>query len=652
VIGHLEGAVECDRTAQALYPQTIEALIELQDQSQRLNTSTPSEDMQRPSAELPYHYKVAVASLSIRLGSSMTKVRVGGDEWQSLIDFHEELNRSWTQNCEFVELCGTDGRVVKKNMFQHLLDLTKHPSTGTKLLNLHDGTGDMAFDEPQPTWNNWPTPMHWLISMPDSYLTSLTEALLRPATSSKVCTAHMVNYERSTQDVFMLPDLGIELFGTPLHWAVRCRNLPLATVLLDHGADINARWFRRLPLVNDRIDEKRPLSYSALDIAVMWHFPELVKLLLSRNAETYGGYHYEKHHCVNLIGAPVPMFARHVAHGIMVRSALISTIRVLEESGQSLDQKNSSGESTFSLALEVCDQEVYILETLRLRSWTADQRLLERLLHSVCKDAAVRRSRTERLRILLPLVDDPNAVDDRGLSALHHASLASGASHVQILLNDARVKPTMFTKDGHSALTLAAQAGAESTITAAWEAGVDVEQCDKNGRAPLQCALEARQTSLAVQMIQILRVSVSWSCNELEHPSSALFSATRSRERETSILKDLLDECPILQTLEVLNERTANNWTVLHQAAWYGDFQGVHALIEAGASRTIASTRGAGRRRKGTPYEVVALHLASLKSLGEDGWKLNSISWIEHGGRARWAAYLDELSKISDHLAR
>jgi ankyrin repeat protein len=113
----------------------------------------------------------------------------------------------------------------------------------------------------------------------------------------------------------------------------------------------------------------------------------------------------------------------------------------------------------------------------------------------------------------------------------------------------------------------------------------------------------------------------------------------------------MLDACPILHSLKVLNECTVNDWTVLHQAAWYGDFHGVHALVEAGASRTVASTRGAGRRRKGTPYEVVTRRLESLRELGEDGWRMNSISWIEHGGRGRWAAYLDELSKISDHLA-
>jgi ankyrin repeat protein len=645
VISHLESATGHDRTAMTLCPQTIEALRKIFGPVEACVIHRPLRDMKHPSAELSYQQKIAIACQSVRLGGKITQARFRRAHWKSPNAFHEDLIRmGGTQNDdksrELVELCNATGRVVETDVRQYLVDLTSSSPGQIMLGSPSSGNDDTSVDEESGSYR-WPTPMHWLVAVPERYL----RIILAPLLGSDAGSIHR------TQGIFILSELGLELFGTPLHWAVRCRNLLLTSLLLDAGADINARWHKESLLTNDLIDEKRPLSYSALDIAVMWHFPELVELLLLRGAATHGGYHFEKHHCVNLIGARVPTFGRHMIHGSMTQSALVSTIQVLEKFGQNLDQRNSSGESTFAISLGLCDQEVYILEVLKLKKCTEEQSSLERLLHLVCKNAAIRRSRTERLKVLLDLVENPNAVDERGLTALHHAALASSSAHIQTLLADSRADPTVCTRDGHTALTLAARAGAESAVTTLWNACADIDQCDDNGQAALQYAVEARQSSLAVQMIQTLKAIVSWNHPGRDHPSTVLFSATMNHERETSVLKDLLDLCPILRSPDILNESTTNKWTVSHEAVWYGDFVGLCALVEAGASLTISSTRKHGKRRTGTPYEVAVRRLESLKSLGKDGWRQSSIEWIRNSGRARWNAYLDNLSKISAHLA-
>jgi ankyrin repeat protein len=655
VISHLEGAIGNDRTAKTLYPQTIQALRNIYEPAEARVVQRPSRDMDHPSAELSFQQKIAIACQSVRLGEKIAQARFSRAHWKSPDCFHEDLIRmGGTQNDdksrELVELRSANGLVVEKDVRQYLLDLTSSSPVQTMLGSLSSGNDGTLIDKKSKP-NGWPTPMHWLVAVPERYLPFILAPILRSDTGSIHGLPRMRHFERRTQDILALPELCLELFGTPLHWAVRSRNLLLASLLLDAGADIDARWHKESLLMNDLIDEKRPLSYSALDIAVMWHFPELVELLLSRGAATYGGYHFEKHHCVNLIGARVPTFGRHMIHGSMIQAALVSTIQVLEKFGQNLDQRNSSGESTFAISVGLCDQEVYILEVLKLKKWTEAQSSLERLLHSVCKDAAIRRSHTERLKILLGLVENPNVVDHRGLNALHYAALASSSALIQALLEDSRVDPTLCTREGHTALTLAAQAGAESAVTTLWNAGANIDQCDEKGQVPLQYAVEARQLSLTVHMVQTLKASISWNHPDIDRASTVLFSATINSERETSVLKDLLDGCPILKSPDILNKTTANNWTVLHEAAWYGDFVGLCALIEAGASLNISSTRKWGNRRRGTPYEVAVRRSESLKSLGKDGWTQSSIEWIRNGDRARWNAYLDNLSKISAHLA-
>lgn len=655
VISHLEGATEQDRTAKTLCPQTIQALLKIHGSVEARFTNDPLREIEHPVAELSYQQKIAIACQSIRLGGGVTQARFGRAHWKSPNAFHEDLIRMGGihydgKSRELLQLRGANRQVVETDVCQYLVDLTSSSPVQTMLGSPASGDDDTSVDKKSES-SGWPTPMHWLVAVPERYLPWIVAPFLSSDAGSIDGLPQMRHFERHSQDILALPELGLELFGTPLHWAVRCRNLPLTSLLLEAGADIDARWHKKSLLMNDLIDEKRHISYSALDIAVMWHFPELVELLLSRGAATYGGYHSEKHHCVNLIGARVPTFGRHMIHGSMVQSALVSTIQVLERFGQNLDQRDSSGESTFAISLGLCDQEVYILEVLKLKKWTEEQSSMERLLHSVCKDAAIRRSRTERLKILLDLVENPNAVDDRGLNALHHAALASGSAHVQALLENSRVDRAARTGEGHTALTLAAQVGAESAVTTLWSAGADIDQCDEKGQAPLQYAVEARQLPLAVQMIQTLKAGISWNHPEDDHASTVLFSATMNRERETSALKDLLDLCPILWSPGILDESTANQWTVLHEAVWFGDFVGLCALIKAGASLTKSSTRKWGNRRTGTPYEVAVRRLESLRSLGEDGWTRNSIEWIRNGDRARWNAYLDNLSKISAHLA-
>lgn len=500
----------------------------------------------------------------------------------------------------------------------------------------------------------WPNVLHWMVAIPSHKLPhSLSASFVSSTRNSK---ALMSLLEVSSPDVWHVAGMQAELFGTPLHWAVRCGNLRLTKLFLDAGADINARWTREALQTNVTDASKLLVSYSALDLAAQWHFPEIVQLLLEHGAETYGGIRYDKtvieqHHSASLIGTAVAPFARHFVHGGRVQQASMRTITAFANHGISFGCQDSKNNNVLRLAFSHCDQEDYILDGLIQYSNACDWSWLEELLPSMCQQASIRRCSEGRIRLALSVIGDPNVLDGvSGNNGLHCAALSSSEAVAQQLLAHARIRPDEVNRAGRTALMLAAETGAVSVAILLIRSGVSVEQSDASGRTALCIAIESRQIDM-VSFLMDAQAETSWEIShyfegfEEVRSETVLTLAAVGQKREYSMLKKILDNCENCRSQESIDQQDEDGWTALHQAVWYGDFEGLHALLELGACASIVAKR---EWEDGETAEGLAKRLWAQLTLIGDGY--GEVPWLEKGLEYDYEAYKVDMSKMVAHL--
>lgn len=495
-----------------------------------------------------------------------------------------------------------------------------------------------------------PSMLHWVVAMPSKDLSRLVSVLLMPEddTFSK---ARMRLFEEYSPDVLQVAEMNADLFGTPLHWAVRCGNLELVKILLDAGADIDARW-RKTTLRTNGLISRYALSYSALDVATQWHYSEIVQLLLERGAKVYGGIlrdnFPEEHHAISLIGTTVKLFGRHAVHGRNILRAMEETIKIFADHGHSLYCQNSNGESALSVAFSQSDQEDYILEVLMRHTDKTNWVWLENLLPSICQQGSIRRYSTRRVQLAINVINDPNLLDEAsGNNSLHFAALGSNEDVAEQLLTHTQIRPDEVNRHGLTALMLAAQSGAIRVAELLIKSGANIEQHDMTCRPALCHAIESRQTEMAIFLVRCGAIT-SWSISPGKYEvdmqqETALTLASIGHDREFSMLQDLLEACEKLRTAEVLDHQGKDGWTALHEAVWYGDFQGVSALLRFGASTFIVTRKFL--------HDDTALRLAERRfddvhRLGDGHYDISSISWLREGRRSQWEAFRANMSKI------
>ena len=171
-----------------------------------------------------------------------------------------------------------------------------------------------------------PTPLHWLIMFDLEEAAKVVSALvLGPSGySTRPCKKVIDAVPPAESGIFFFPEHCAELFGTPLHWAVRVQNIRLVELLTNLSANINVCWsgYNRF---DSGVSAPSLPNTSLLDFAVAFHLPEIDEILPDNGAERTlrGGGASEEIHCaLHCIGLACTPLSRYIIHGANYRDAI------------------------------------------------------------------------------------------------------------------------------------------------------------------------------------------------------------------------------------------------------------------------------------------------------------------------------------------
>lgn len=454
-----------------------------------------------------------------------------------------------------------------------------------------------------------PNFLHWLIMFEADQAKELLEisfANERKATSSKILL------DQESGPLLYFPNLSLELFGTPLHWAVRTGNIDLVALFIDYGADINKVWQGNLVSQGESSlsSGDAPVGsitflFTPLELAVTHHFSDIAELLLQKGSVVFRSEKYQTwhHSCFHMVGLPVVPFARFVSHGGLYRKAARRTIDVLKAHEIDINATDNFGQTPLTLTTQFPDVEPYVLEEmLRAGAGTSSQfdAAEGSIMTSCAKHGADRPLDTRRVDIFLPLVKDLNVLDNTndGRSALHWCALFDISGVARALLDTGRVRVDQLSRRGHTPLIDGAFRGTVSTLDCLVQAGADLELRSKRGLTALQVAVSSRHLQTGVKLIQLGSQVESGQGNILH------FAVTNASQRG-SIARELLEQFPEkLKVARILNGFEKDGWTPLHRAAYFGDLDGVEALLDAGAD-PLAFRSSPELLYGGNPLELV-----------------------------------------------
>lgn len=466
-----------------------------------------------------------------------------------------------------------------------------------------------------------PNPLHWLVMFPLTEAKALLQLLVVGSSGSgtdRKGICHSV-LNSSCEERVNLPEYCMDLFGTPLHWATRCGYLDLVSELMLLGADLNKRWNGKLAFYGEPRSARYP-SFSPLDIAVTYHFADIVEQLLDHGADTYGGDIQWEYSPFHMIGQKTIPFARYVAHGHQSRSAATRTIRITLAKGLDINARDSVGQTPLICAAMSLDLEQYILEELLAAGASAKETYLPEegniatLVSRCCVD---RRFTSWKLSLLLNQIDDINGLDTFGRNALHYCALFDGSEMARVLLAQPGIDINSKASDRNTALTYAAKFGSEVITGMLINSGASLEMSDAKGSTPLDVAVNGRQIEVARLLLKagartVFRIKSGGPYENILHV------AVTNASNRPSVAKQILDILSADAVKDVLNAFDSGGWTPLHRAAYFGDIQGVDALLQAGADRTLfkhpqtPSLTSYG----GTPLQLVTRLINKIKKRG------------------------------------
>lgn len=421
------------------------------------------------------------------------------------------------------------------------------------------------------------TPLHWLIMFEESEVATVAKVLMCGASADHVgpCKANINSIPTSESGTLFIAEHCLELFGTPLHWAVRTRNLKLVELLVKLGADINARTEVPTAPVTNLHKPLRP-SLSPLDIAVAFHLPEIVARLLDLGANWEGRSSLSETHSAFLcIGLACVPFSRYIIHGKQYRDALKETVGVLDERGYNINDADVNGYDPLKVALSNADCESYIIEELLIAGAIpsqGDSRNPESAIDIVVGHAPYRRYSVENLRLVLPYVRNVKC-RQRTYNAIQTAAVGGSEAMVE-LLSTAKgfdIDATTMTRNdskggGMTALHLAAFFGHSEVISLLVRKGANMEIPDAFTYTPLQTATFHRKINAIDTLIE-LGANVLF--KSLRH-DTVLHVAVAGIWSGHSIVKHLLLKHTRLQEHSIINVVDHIGWTALHKAAYFG----------------------------------------------------------------------------------
>ncbi|KAL9068741.1 MAG: hypothetical protein Q9157_006403 [Trypethelium eluteriae] len=494
------------------------------------------------------------------------------------------------------------------------------------------------------------TPLHWLIMFDEKKACALAHLLVK-GSSGKPGVCQMLLNAIPRQNAW-LPKHCLELLGAPLHWAVRARNLALVKTLIDLGADVNLRWTGLQTSIHEPRSTQLP-SFSPLDIAAMYHYPEIAETLLEHDAKMYGGSFEEKHSAFHLLGQPVAAFSRFIMHGREYRQALRDTIQILLRWSTDIHVADSSDATPLSAALQNVDQDLYVLEELlsagaRVDVGTDYDR--DTAATSFARTGFDRLFNDSKFELLVPLVANINKLDGAGRNALHYCAITGSSAMAEVLLRDTRVEINIRAKGGQTPAVLAAMFGNAEVLQALIQAGADIEKEDSDGWVPLETALRRRHTKAAEVLIKA--GANLYLRQDKGGRDTALHVTVADGVNGDSLVEWFIDKCPGFKNSELLNSRGRYGWTALHRAVDQGDLESVRALLKAKAKSiyTVLPSSSEIGFRNNSLFLLPPANMArnSLKTAQGDGRKgvLENFPRIKKGGPSALAHHIASLKEI------
>ncbi|KAL2673769.1 hypothetical protein Neosp_012213 [[Neocosmospora] mangrovei] len=436
-----------------------------------------------------------------------------------------------------------------------------------------------------------PNPFHWLIMFGQEEAIKVLETVASSQTKETEKKFHLKAIRsllKAEHDMtVLLPHRCLELRGTPLHWAIMAGYKDLVEAYLRLGADVNKRTNSRTTQHQDGYREHYP-SFSPLDVAAACHFPEIVKLLLDHESEVSGGDFHWSFSPFHMLGYHTFPFARYMSHGKNHRAALRETIKVLHDARVDINGLDSQGETPLLVAVKNMDLEPYILEELLSAGATTgsmDDGKEGNIVTSAVMCCGHRRFSAWKIPLLLPLVRDINSFRSgpRSLTALHYCAFFDAARAAEELLRWPKTNIDALNASGDmTALSLAGQRGSLEVLALLIENGADIEKGDAMASAICFGNIEAVNILLEAGAGNHFTIATGSDMTILK------YAVCRGSERPSYVRK-CLALCPELKKKDIIDEQDDSGWTALHKATYFGDVDGVKALLNAGADPTKIS---------------------------------------------------------------
>ena len=485
-----------------------------------------------------------------------------------------------------------------------------------------------------------PSPLHWLIMFDAKDAEALATALVGHKSQYRGPCRDLLNSQSSAgEDVIILADHCLDLFGTPLHWAVRTRNKTLVRLLCHLGADINIQWKTNL-YSNADIGRPRWPPLRPLDLAVQYHLPEIIELLLALGAQWHGASFGAPSSALLCIGKACIPFSRYMLHGDAFLDALHQTLAVISKHGYDINEKDSFGYTALMILLQDCDCEAYVVEGLLKAGASADGTTFDNDANVavIIASSSSRRHNTGNLSLVIDHISNINALDRMGRNALHYSAILGNIAIATILCNHDSIDVDMKSLDRETALHFAAIFGNADVITTLIKKGAYIEATDKDGSTALELAAFHKRKSATDILLRASADSVFKSTRG----GNVLHSATANIRSETTMVSYLLQAYPELRSTAILNGVDPIGRTPLHRAADYGDYDAVHALLAYGANRELLDGGW------NTPYDLVLGNIKTIER-GNIGPTYTRIWKKPLHVRRRFLAALQEIGGILEN---
>jgi ankyrin repeat protein len=434
-----------------------------------------------------------------------------------------------------------------------------------------------------------PTPLHFLVMFEPQQGQQLLRTLVcGPSEDQSKPGPCQLMLDFNCVETTVFPEFCMELFGTPLHWAVRTQSSVMVKALIEAGANVNLRW------TPPRVWRSEPgmitiPSYSPLDLAVCFHCDDIVDILLKYNPDTEGGdpfnWTYSAFHMVGSVAMPL---SRLVLHGRGSREAARRTLDLLKSHGLDISLLDSWGRTPLVVAFSNLDIQQYIIDELLKAGATTEEspKQKETLACLAARTCFDRRFSSWKLALLVRLSHDVNSLDSHGCNALHYCALAGSAAGTNVLIGCASVDLNAKASDEleNTALIYAAVYGQPEVVQMLIDAGASIDLPNKSSFTALELAVSRRNVGNALILLEA-GAQTSFRIAESVPSSTVLHAAVRNNPNKSPVARQLLEKYAILRSKEHLDIYDAGGWTPLHRAAYYGDVESVGALLEAGANR-------------------------------------------------------------------